>query len=103
MHFVKFFSAGILVLLCSAAPGAYASSPDAWAKLDVESGKACIAASGFKKAKVSASTHFSDSAGFDVRVVTGTYPQKHMKGATGKMLCLYNRKNKLVEVQEQPQ
>ena len=79
---------------------AHASSPDAWAKLDADSAKACIAASGLSKAKVSASTHFSDAAGYDVRVVSGIYPQKHMKGAAGQMLCLYGRKSKLVEVQE---
>ena len=92
--------AGLMLLVLTVAPLANASSPDAWAKLDAESAKACIAASGFTKAKVSASTHFSDAAGYDVRVVSGIYPQKHMKGAAGKMLCLYGRKSKLVEVQE---
>ena len=32
--------------------------------------------------------------------MTGTYPQSHMKGATGTMLCLYNRRTKRAEVQE---
>jgi hypothetical protein len=82
------------------APVAQASSTEAWAKLDAESAKACIAASGFTKAKVAPSIHFSDDAGYDVRLVSGTYPQKHMKGAAGKMLCLYGRKTKLAEVQE---
>lgn len=79
---------------------AHASSPDAWAQLDADSAKACISVSGFTKAKVSANTHFSDASGYDVRVVSGIYPQKHMMGAAGKMLCLYGRKSKLVEVQE---
>ena len=92
--------AGLVLLVLTIAPLAHASSPDAWAKLDVESARACITASGFTKAKVTASTHFSDAAGYDVRVVSGIYPQKHMKGAAGKMLCLYGRKSKLVEVQE---
>ena len=92
--------AGLVLLVLTIAPLAHASSPDAWAKLDADSAKACIAASGFTKAKVSPSTHFSDAAGYDVRVVSGIYPQKHMKGAAGKMLCLYGRKSKLVEVQE---
>ena len=87
-------------ILIDAVLTANASSSDAWAKLDADSAKACITASGFTKAKVSASTHFSDVAGYDVRVVSGIYPQKHMKGAAGKMLCLYGRKSKLVEVQE---
>ena len=79
---------------------AFASSDEAWAALDKASAKACIAASGFLKAKVSAATHFSDELGYDARMVSGTYPQKHMKGATGHMLCLYARKTKQVEVQE---
>ena len=90
----------LMLLVLTIAPLAHASSPDAWAQLDAESAKACIAASGFAKAKVSPSTHFSDAAGYDVRMVSGIYPQKHMKGAAGKMLCLYGRKSKLVEVQE---
>ena len=100
MDFVKFAGAGLILLVSGIAHVALASSPDAWAKLDADSAKACITASGFTKAKVSASTHFSDAAGYDVRVVSGIYPQKHMKGASGKMLCLYGRKSKLVEVQE---
>ena len=100
MDFVKFAGAGLILLVSGIASLAQASSPDAWAKLDADSAKACIAASGLTKAKVSASTHFSDAAGYDVRVVSGIYPQKHMKGAAGKMLCLYGRKSKRVEVQE---
>ena len=100
MDFVKFAGAGLILLVSGIASLAQASSPDAWAKLDADSAKACIAASGLTKAKVSTSTHFSDTAGYDVRVVSGIYPQKHMKGAAGKMLCLYGRKSKRVEVQE---
>lgn len=100
MDFVKFAGAGFIILVSGMAPLAQASSPDAWAKLDADSAKACITASGFTKAKISASTHFSDAVGYDVRVVSGDYPQKHMKGASGKMLCLYGGKSKLVEVQE---
>ena len=89
----------ITCLICSPA---LASSDDAWAALDKASAKACIAASGFLKAKVSAPTRFSDAVGYDARFVSGTYPQKHMKGAKGQMLCLYARKAKTVEVQESP-
>ena len=99
MNSVK-LAVGLILLISGVAPVAQASSPEAWAKLDADSAKACIAASGLTKASVSASTHFSDAAGYDVRVVSGIYPQKHMKGASGKMLCLYGRKSKLVEVQE---
>lgn len=100
MNSSKIASAAAVVLLSCIVTLAQASSPDAWTKLDADSAKACISASGFIKAKISASTHFSDAFGYDVRVVSGIYPQKHMKGAAGKMLCLYGRKSNLVEVQE---
>jgi hypothetical protein len=100
MNFLKCAAIALSVLFPNFVTVVQASSDDAWAKLDAQSAKACIAASGFKKATVSASTHFSDAAGYDVRIVNGTYPQKHMKGAAGQMLCLYGRKSKLVEVQE---
>jgi hypothetical protein len=100
MNFLKCAAIAFIVLIPNFVTAAQASSDDAWAKLDAQTAKACIAASGFKNAKVSASSHFSDAAGYDVRMVSGTYPQKHMKGAAGQMLCLYGRKSKLVEVQE---
>jgi hypothetical protein len=89
-----------LLLGLISAPAAHASSSDAWAELDEASAVACVAASGFKDATVAPSVHFSDDIGFDVRVVSGVYPQPHMKGASGKMLCLYGRATKRVEVQE---
>jgi hypothetical protein len=79
---------------------AIASSDSAWAALDKASAKACIAETEFLKAKVSAPTRFSDGIGYDVRIVSGVYPQPHMKGAQGQMLCLFSRKTKNVEVQE---
>ena len=92
---------GFCFLLCLiSVPTAYASSPGAWAELDKASAAACIAVSGFRDTVVEPSVHFSDDIGFDVRVVSGIYPQPHMKGASGKMLCLYGRKTKRVEVQE---
>jgi hypothetical protein len=92
---------GFCFLLCMiGSPIAHASSSDAWAELDKVSAAACVAASGFKDATVAPSVHFSDDIGFDVRVVSGIYPQAHMKGASGKMLCLYGRATKRVEVQE---
>jgi hypothetical protein len=90
----------LFIIIIPVLPPAQASSPDAWAELDKASAAACIAASGFKDARVEPSVHFSDDIGFDVRMVSGVYPQAHMKGAHGKMLCLYGRVTKRVEVQE---
>ena len=100
MNFGKYAGVWLALMVLGGAHQAEASSNEAWKKLDAASAKACIAASGFVKATVSASTHFSDTTGYDVRMVSGIYPQKHMKGAAGKMLCLYARKTKSVEVQE---
>ena len=100
MDLGKISCAGFVFIVLSSRLEAHASSPDSWAELDANSAKACMAASGFRKAKVSASMHFSDVAGYDVRIVSGVYPQKHMKGAQGKMLCLYGRTTKSVEVLE---
>ena len=81
-------------------PVAHASTPEAWQKLDEASAKACIAASGFRDAKVEPSLHFSDELAIDARIVSGVYPQQFMKGATGRMLCIYSRKTERAEVQE---
>lgn len=82
-----------------AAP-ASAATPDAWAKLDKASEAACLKAANLGGATIGPPIRYSDRTGVDARVVTGTWPQPHMKGAKAKMLCLYNRKNKRVEVQE---
>jgi heat shock protein HslJ len=43
---------------------------------------------------------FSDTMLVDARVVVGVYPQPHMKGAAGTMLCLYNRRTGHAEAVE---
>lgn len=85
-------------LLTSAA--AFASAPDKWAKVDGASQSACLKAAGLNEARVGPPIRFSDQIMFDVRVVEGIWPQPHMKGAKARMLCLFNRKNKRVEVKE---
>lgn len=77
-----------------------AATPDAWAKLDKASEAACLKAANLGGAMAGPPIRYSDRTGVDARVVTGTWPQPHMKGAKARMLCLYNRKNKRVEVQE---
>jgi heat shock protein HslJ len=77
-----------------------AATPESYAKLDKASEAACIKAANLTGATAGPPIRFSDRTGVDARVVAGTWPQPHMKGAKAKMLCLYNRKNKRVEVQE---
>ncbi len=79
---------------------ALASSPAAYAALDVRSAKACIAAAGLNRAKAGPVTRFADTNGMDARVVTGTWKPKHMKGAAATMLCLYDRRSRTAETQE---
>ena len=82
------------------AAASFASAPDKWAKVDTASQNACLKAAGLNGAQVGPPIRFSDNIMMDARVVEGTWPQPHMKGAKARMLCLYNRKNKRVEVQE---
>lgn len=77
-----------------------AAAPDAWAKLDQASEAACLKAANLVGATIGPPIRYSDRTGIDARVIVGTWPQPHMKGAKAKMLCLYNRKTKRVEVQE---
>lgn len=77
-----------------------AATPAAYAALDKRSASACMRASGLREARVAAATRFSDTYLMDARVVTGIWPQAHMKGAPATMLCLYNRKTRRAETQE---
>lgn len=86
------------VLLTAAA--SFASTPDKWTKVDIASQNACLKAAGLNDAQAGPPIRFSDKVMIDARVVEGTWPQPHMKGAKARMLCLYNRKNKRAEVQE---
>ena len=77
-----------------------ASTPESFAKLDKASEAACIKAANLTSATVGPTVRFSDKTLIDARVVDGIWPQPHMKGAKARMLYLYNRKTKRVEVQE---
>lgn len=93
-------SSTVAAVALIAATASFASAPDKWAKLDTASQNACLKAAGLNGAQAGPPIRFSDNIMIDARVVEGTWPQAHMKGAKGRMLCLYNRKNKRVEVQE---
>jgi len=80
---------------------AQASGPDAWAQHDRDVAAACIKASGLTQAKaVGKPVLFDDSVAQTALLVSGTYPQKHMAGKKGQMLCLYDRKAKTAQAQE---
>ena len=74
---------------------AMASSPAAWAAHDREVAEACTKASGLKKAVASGEPMvFDDSVGVTALLVSGRYPQPHMKNQPGRVLCLFDRKTR---------
>ncbi len=88
-----------LVLPLAAAP-ALASSPDAWRAHDAQVRSACIKASGLRTARASAPAPFSDDVGRTAALVTGVWPQAHMKGRRGTFLCLFDRRSGTAEAVE---
>jgi hypothetical protein len=102
MNNIKSLSARLLVMAtaitCFSSTGAAQNN---YTRLDNAERAACIRASGFIGATVSPrKVGFSDDVGYDIRLVSGVYPQKYMKGARGRMLCAYKRGGGRVEVQE---
>jgi hypothetical protein len=83
------------------APAAAGASTDAaWKALHDQATRRCIQASQLKAAKASMPIMFSDANGQVAVLVRGTFTQPAMKGATGTMLCLYDKRRKVAEVQE---
>jgi len=94
--------AAALALLLSSAwtPSAHASTPQAWAALFRTAQAACQSASGLKQSKVvGAPVDFSTHV---LVIVTGTWPQPHMKGASGRFACLFDKARGTAEAQEFP-
>jgi heat shock protein HslJ len=90
----------VAALVGTALAPAFAATPEAWMRTDQASEAACLKAANLGGGVAGPPSRFSDRVGWDARIVTGTWPQPHIKGAKAKMLCLYNRKTKRVEVQE---
>ncbi len=75
------------------AGAATASSPAAWSAHDRKVAQSCTRASGLKNARASGEAMvFGDSTGMTALLVTGRYPQPHMKNRSGSVLCLFDRK-----------
>ena len=91
---------GAVVALIAAAPHAAASTADSWMLVDKASQTACLKAANLKEATAGPPVRYSDKLMIDARVVSGTWPQAHMKWAKATLLCLYHRRSKRVEVQE---
>lgn len=92
----------VLILLVGTCGASVASTPRAWAALDLGSSAECSRASGLLDPKVGAPVRFSDQIGFDVRVVTGIAPERQASGAVATMLCAFDRRTGRAEVVEAP-
>jgi hypothetical protein len=74
---------------------AYAASPAAWLAHDQEAAAACMKASGLKNARaIGRPMVYDDRIGLTALLVSGRYPQPHMKNRPGRMLCLFDRKKR---------
>ncbi|MBE7186403.1 MAG: hypothetical protein INR68_18585 [Methylobacterium mesophilicum] len=92
----------LLVLLpfLALSTAADASSPDAEAAFTLAVAEKCAASSGLKHAHVSELVQFDDTLNKVVTLVTGVFPQRALKGAMGKMLCVYDKRTKQVWIDE---
>jgi len=89
----------LLAVLLLARP-AVASTPGAWQALFAVAGQRCMAASGLLEAKASAQpADFNDEV---LMLVTGMWPQPHMKQVAAQMLCRYNKASGQVQLIELP-
>ena len=92
----------VLPLLLLATPIG-ASTPAAQSANARAATVACLKASGLVDARLASEpVGFDDRAGYDALLVTGRWPQPHMQGKQGTMLCLWHRATKRAVVSEAP-
>jgi hypothetical protein len=75
-----------------------ASSEEAWDALVKEASAACQMASELENPRVVWSNPAYERQA--ALILTGKWPQTHMKGAQGYMLCLFDKQSAKVEIQE---
>ena len=99
--------AGVVLLLGLAAPRAGASSPDAWRAYDRVVRSACLKASRLLQPRVlgeRVDVPVADvSAGGITLIISallleGRYPQAHMRGQSGRELCLFEQRTRRATV-----
>ncbi|HEX8533505.1 MAG TPA: hypothetical protein VF662_05000 [Allosphingosinicella sp.] len=95
---MRMIVASLLLLQVSAA--AQASSPKAWAELQRRTERACIQASGLGRPRVSNPVIFDDRTGAVALLVSGTEGRAGAGGIPVTKLCLYNRRNGTVALEE---
>ncbi len=94
---------GAVLAVLIAAPRVLASSPEAWKAYDREVRTACLKASGLLQARALGDRVDVPAAAPDRNGITpilsavlleGRYPQAHMKGQTGRELCLFDQRTR---------
>ena len=75
-----------------------AASEEAWDALVREAGAACQIASDLEQPRVVWSNPAYEHQA--ALLITGKWPQTHMKGKQGYMLCLFDKQTAKVEIQE---
>lgn len=78
----------IVTLVSCTASSCKAAAPDAWAALMKHESAACIASTGLTNARACKPTDFSDNM---LIPVDGRWQQPHMKNATARFACLYDK------------
>jgi hypothetical protein len=90
--------AGLITAYLIATQIVRASSDEAWDALVKEASAACQMASELENPRVVwSSPAYERQAAL---IVTGEWPQTHMKGKQGYMLCLFDKQSAKIEIQE---
>jgi hypothetical protein len=88
-------AAAIALITIGRAGAIDGSTPDAWEAHRNEVVAACAAASNLRDARPGGSlVEFDDRVGFSAVVIEGRYPQAHMKGRRGRVLCLFDKRTR---------
>ena len=83
------------------AGAALASTPQAWNDFDAEVLKACVAASSLRNPHAGGQrVDFDDATGYSALLLSGHYPQPHMKNQPGRELCLFDRRTRTAVVSD---
>ena len=90
--------AGVITAYLLATQLVRASSEESWDAIIKEASAACQIASGLEHSRVLWSNPAYERQA--ALIVAGKWPQTHMKGQEGYMLCLYDKHRAKVEIQE---
>jgi len=85
--------------MLAAAATAAATTPAEWAAFDREVTAACASASGLRDVRPAGKrVDFDEGVGFVALVIDGRYPQPHMKNRRARVLCLFDKRNRVAIV-----